>query len=63
MIGAGPKDTMDNWQPDPALKVCLTTGLSKKEIEKAGTVIRSAAAKVMKKGSRETKRLSDGFQS
>lgn len=31
----------------PALKVCVTTGLSKKEIEKAGVVIRHAVTKVM----------------
>ncbi|KAI0023916.1 pyridoxal phosphate-dependent transferase [Xylariomycetidae sp. FL0641] len=31
----------------PALKVCITSGLSKKEIEKAGTTIRHAITKVM----------------
>lgn len=31
----------------PALKVCVTTGLSKKEIEKAGIVIRHAITKVL----------------
>jgi serine palmitoyltransferase len=31
----------------PALKVCLTVGLSKKEVEKAGTTIRHAITKVM----------------
>ncbi|KAJ8123800.1 hypothetical protein ONZ43_g327 [Nemania bipapillata] len=41
----GPKDTDVNIQP--ALKVCITSGLSKKEIEKAGTVIRHAITKVM----------------
>lgn len=34
-------------QMQPALKVCATTGLSKKEIEKAGIVIRHAITKVM----------------
>lgn len=32
----------------PALKVCITTGLSKKEIERAGIVIRHAITKVVK---------------
>lgn len=31
----------------PALKVCLTIGLTKKEIEKAGTTIRHAITKIM----------------
>lgn len=33
----------------PALKVCATSGLSKKEIEKAGITIRHAITKVMTK--------------
>jgi serine palmitoyltransferase len=33
----------------PALKVCVTTGLTKKEIEKSGTIIRHAITKVMSK--------------
>lgn len=33
--------------PQPALKICLTTGLSKKEVEKAGITIRHAITKVM----------------
>jgi serine palmitoyltransferase len=33
----------------PGLKVCVTIGLTKKEIEKAGTVIRHAITKVMSK--------------
>ncbi|KAK2768689.1 serine palmitoyltransferase component [Arachnomyces sp. PD_36] len=33
----------------PALKVCLTTGLSKREVEKAGTIIRHAVTKVLSK--------------
>ncbi|KAK2802835.1 hypothetical protein FQN50_007241 [Emmonsiellopsis sp. PD_5] len=32
----------------PALKVCMTTGLTKKEVEKAGTIIRHAITKVMR---------------
>jgi len=35
------------YVPTPALKVCLTTGLTKKEIEKAGVTIRHAITKVM----------------
>lgn len=31
----------------PALKVCITSGLSKKEIEKAGVTIRHAVTKIM----------------
>ena len=45
ILGAGAKEL--GWQPTPALKVCVTTGLSKKELEKAGTVIRHAITKVM----------------
>jgi serine palmitoyltransferase len=41
----GPKDTDVNIQP--ALKLCITSGLSKKEIEKAGVTIRHAITKVM----------------
>ncbi|PNS21335.1 hypothetical protein CAC42_1114 [Sphaceloma murrayae] len=50
-LGEGPK--AQDWRATPALKVCVTTGLSKKEIEKAGVVIRHAITKVMtrKKGS------------
>lgn len=35
------------WILQPALKVCVTSGLSKKETEKAGTTIRHAITKVM----------------
>jgi serine palmitoyltransferase len=45
VLGAGAKEV--GWQPEPALKVCVTTGLAKKELEKAGTVIRHAITKVM----------------
>jgi serine palmitoyltransferase len=37
----------DNLVAQPALKVCITTALSKKDIEKAGTTIRHAITKVM----------------
>lgn len=36
------------WELQPALKVCLTSGLTKKEIERAGVVIRHAITKIMK---------------
>ncbi|GAW24143.1 hypothetical protein ANO14919_137240 [Xylariales sp. No.14919] len=49
----GPNDKDVNIQP--ALKVCITSGLSKKEIEKAGVTIRHAITKVM---TRKTNRLS-----
>lgn len=35
------------WPVPPALKVCVTSGLSKKDIEKAGVTIRHAITKVM----------------
>ncbi|GAB7353896.1 hypothetical protein MBLNU459_g4248t1 [Dothideomycetes sp. NU459] len=44
-LGAVPRD--QGWQPQPAFKVCVTTGLSKKETEKAGIVIRHAITKAM----------------
>ena len=43
-IGVAPRD--QGWQSTPAIKVCVTTGLTKKEVEKAGTVIRHAIAKM-----------------
>jgi serine palmitoyltransferase len=47
-LGATPKDLIKEWQPVPALKVCITTGLNKKETEKAGIIIRHAVTTVMK---------------
>lgn len=44
-LGIAPKDY--GWQPLPALKVCVTTGLTRKEIEKAGIIIRHAITKVV----------------
>ncbi|PVI03296.1 PLP-dependent transferase [Periconia macrospinosa] len=44
--GVHPRD--QGWQPQPALKVCVTSGLTKKETEKAGTIIRHAITKVLK---------------
>lgn len=46
-LGAAPRDK--DWQPQPGLKVCVTTGLSKKETEKAGIIIRHAITTVMKR--------------
>ena len=40
-------DKKSAWMPQPALKVCVMTALSKKDIEKAGTTIRHAVTKVM----------------
>jgi hypothetical protein len=39
----------EDWKLQPALKVCITTGLTKKEIEKAGVTIRHAITKVLTK--------------
>ncbi|OQN97178.1 hypothetical protein B0A51_18954 [Rachicladosporium sp. CCFEE 5018] len=47
-LGATPKDLIKEWKPKPALKVCVTTGLNKREIEKAGIVVRHAITTVMK---------------
>lgn len=43
------QDKAKQWQPQPALKICVTVGLSKKEIEKAGVTVRHAITKVMKR--------------
>ncbi|KAJ5292501.1 uncharacterized protein N7443_008454 [Penicillium atrosanguineum] len=47
------KTLEDNFQPKQfvpaALKVCVTIGLTKKEIEKSGTIIRHAITKVLSK--------------
>ncbi|KAF2827228.1 PLP-dependent transferase [Ophiobolus disseminans] len=44
-LGTNPRDA--GWQPQPALKVCVTSGLTRKETEKAGTVVRHAVTKVV----------------
>lgn len=46
-INATAKDV--GWELQPALKVCITSGLSKREIEKAGITIRHAITKVVNK--------------
>jgi len=48
-LGASQREENDRWQPKPAVKVLLTTGLTKKEIERAGVEIRHAITKVMQK--------------
>ena len=42
------------WQLQPALKILVSGGLSRKEIEKAGTVVRHAVTKVLTKGRSKT---------
>jgi len=37
----------DVYTHRPALKVCMTNGLSRKEVEKAGITIRHAITKIM----------------
>ena len=37
------------WELQPALKVCITCGLSKKEVERAGITIRHAVTKIVNK--------------
>ena len=36
------------FEMQPALKLCVTTGLTKKEIERAGVTVRHAITKVIK---------------
>ncbi|KAK5172854.1 serine palmitoyltransferase component [Saxophila tyrrhenica] len=47
-LGVAPRDLQKEWQPRPALKVCVTNALSRKETERAGTVIRHAITTVMR---------------
>lgn len=47
-LGVAEKDLVKEWQMSPAIKVCVTTGLNRKELEKAGTVVRHAVTSVMK---------------
>lgn len=46
-INATPKDI--GWELQPALKVCITSGLTRKETERAGTIIRHAITKIVNK--------------
>lgn len=43
----GVAEGKQGWRAPPAVKVCVTGGLSRKEIEKAGAVVRHAVVKVM----------------
>jgi serine palmitoyltransferase len=47
-LGMTGKDLAKEWQPRPAIKVCVTIGLNKRDTEKAGTIIRHAITAVMK---------------
>jgi 7-keto-8-aminopelargonate synthetase-like enzyme len=47
VLGANARE--QQWQPQPALKICMTNGLSKKEVENAGTTIRRAIHTVMER--------------
>lgn len=47
-LGVSPRELEKEWQPRPALKVCVTSALTKKEIERAGTVVRHAVTNVCK---------------
>jgi len=47
-LGVAEKDLVKEWKPAPGIKVCVTVGLSKKETEKAGIIIRHAITTVMK---------------
>ena len=38
-----------SWPQKPALKVCVTIGLTRKELERAGVTIRHAITKVISK--------------
>ncbi|KPV74860.1 uncharacterized protein RHOBADRAFT_36805 [Rhodotorula graminis WP1] len=47
--------TKRNWAQEmvelrPSIRICVTSGLTKKEVEKAGAVVKSAVAKVLGKG-------------
>ncbi|KAK1020447.1 serine palmitoyltransferase component, partial [Friedmanniomyces endolithicus] len=47
-VGASVKEAQKEWRPRPGIKVCVTTGLSRKETEAAGKVVRHAITSVMK---------------
>ncbi|KAK6397318.1 hypothetical protein LTR65_006292 [Meristemomyces frigidus] len=47
-LGVAEKELAREWRAPPALKVCVTGGLGKREIEKAGVVVRHAITTVMK---------------
>ena len=47
LSAAAPGAKSDVFTHRPTLKICMTNGLSRKEVEKAGTIIRHAITKVM----------------
>ena len=47
-LGLTQKDASKEWRPRSAIKVCVSTALSKKDTEKAGIIIRHAITTVMK---------------
>ena len=47
-LGVSPRELEKEWRPQPALKVCVTSGLSKRDTERAGTGVRHAITNVMK---------------
>ncbi|GAB7361557.1 hypothetical protein MBLNU230_g1609t1 [Neophaeotheca triangularis] len=56
MGGMSPRDAAKEWSPRPAFKVCVTSGSTQKEIERAGTGIRHSVAAVMKRPKWQAKR-------
>ncbi|KAF2770096.1 serine palmitoyl CoA transferase subunit LcbA [Teratosphaeria nubilosa] len=49
MDGLHPRDIFKEYQPPPSIKVCATTALSNKDMEKSGIAIRHAITAVMKR--------------
>ena len=49
MEGLSPRDSDKEWLPVPAIKVCATSALSQKDVDKAGVSIRHAIATVAKR--------------
>jgi serine palmitoyltransferase len=46
-LGASSREK--EWQAQPALKICMTNGLTKKEVENTGTTIRRCIHSVMER--------------
>ncbi|CAK1356887.1 unnamed protein product [Cercospora beticola] len=49
MEGLHPREASKEYQPQPAIKVCASTALSHKDMEKSGIAIRHAITAVMKR--------------
>lgn len=47
-LGVTPREMEKEWHATPAIKVCVMNGLTKKELERAGTIVRHAVTTVMK---------------